>query len=40
MNLNDLSSDHTPIFLEIGAKAKKLSRPSLTAGRVNWQKFN
>jgi hypothetical protein len=40
INLNDLSSDHTPIFLEIGAKVKKLFRPFITPGRINWQKFS
>lgn len=38
-NLNDLSSDHTPIYLEVGAWATKQIKPSLTSGRVNWPKF-
>jgi len=38
-NLNDLSSDHTPIYLEVGAWASKQIKPSLTSVRVNWTKF-
>jgi hypothetical protein len=38
-NLNDLSSDHIPIYLEVGAWATEQIKPSLTCGRVNWPKF-
>ncbi|KAF0691695.1 Uncharacterized protein FWK35_00037592, partial [Aphis craccivora] len=38
-NLDDLSSDHTPILMELGAMPIKLTRPSLTPGRSNWTKF-
>jgi len=38
-NLNDLSSDHTLIYLEMGAWATKQIKPSLTSGRVHWPKF-
>jgi len=38
-NLNYLSSDHTPIYLEVGAWATKQIKPSLTSGRVNWSKL-
>jgi hypothetical protein len=33
------SSDHTPIYLEVGAWATKQIKPSLTSGRINWPKF-
>lgn len=38
-NVDYLSSDHTPIYLEMGVKAIQLTRLSLTPGRINWPEF-
>lgn len=38
-NLDYISSDHIPIHLELGALPVKLTRPSLTHGRLNWPTF-
>ncbi|KAL5245000.1 hypothetical protein ACI65C_012410 [Semiaphis heraclei] len=40
INLNDPASDHTPVLLQIGAHPSlKKSRPTITPGTTNWNKF-
>jgi len=38
--LENLSSNHILVYLELGAKSIKLTRSSITSGRLNWLKFS